>query len=292
MARKLYPALLTPLTEGGAAVDRDAFPPMVDFLLDHGADGVFVCGTTGEGINLDLGERRQVLRSVKQALGGRGRLLVHCGAQTTRDTVALAGDAAEVGVDGVAVIPPPYFTLADDELAAHLLAAARACAPIPFFIYCFSARSGYPVSIPVIRRVRDEAANLAGLKVSEPSWERVESYMRLDLPVFIGNEPLIAEACEHGDVEGAVSALASVYPEVVRALLDEPSAERAEAVRELRDAISQQQLPATAKALLHRRGVPIRADARLPIRTLTAAEAEAAEERARAALAAAPQRPR
>jgi dihydrodipicolinate synthase/N-acetylneuraminate lyase len=280
MTRKLYPAMLTPLTDGGAALDLDAFQPMIDFLLERGADGVFVCGSTGEGINLDVDERRQALRASSRALAGRGNLLVHCGAQTTRDTVALARDAAEAGADGVAVIPPPYFPLSDEELADHLVAAARAGAPTPFFIYCFAARSGYPVSTSVIERVRDRAPNLAGLKVSESSLEQVEAYMRLELPVFVGNEPLIAGACAAGEVAGAVSALASVYPEAVRALLDDPSEERAGRVRALRDAISRQQLPATAKALLGRRGVPIRPDVRLPVRTLTTAEAEAAERRA------------
>ena len=48
---------------------------------------------------------------------------------------------------------------------------ARACAPLPFFIYCFAARSGYPVSLAAIERVRSAVGNLAGLKVSESPWE-------------------------------------------------------------------------------------------------------------------------
>ena len=69
-----------------------------------------------------------------------GRILVaaHCGAQTTADTVALATHAAEAGADAVAVIGPPYFKLDPVEQRSHLLAAARACAPLPFYVYEFA----------------------------------------------------------------------------------------------------------------------------------------------------------
>ena len=73
---------------------------------------------------------------------------MHVGAQTTRDTVALAEHAAEAGADGVAVIAPPYFALDEAELLAHFEAAARACEPLPFYLYEFVARE----------RLRDPAA--------------------------------------------------------------------------------------------------------------------------------------
>ena len=80
---------------------------------------------------------------------------------------SLAAHAAEIGADGVAVIPPPYFALDAGAMTAHFIGAAQACAPVPFFIYAFAARSGYPVPVDVVERVRAAAPNLAGLKVSE-----------------------------------------------------------------------------------------------------------------------------
>src|SRR5439155_1088956 len=131
-----------------------------------------------------------------------------------------------------------YYPLTDPELEEHLVAIADACAPTPFFIYAFTARSGYPVPTGVVERVRERAANLAGLKVSEAPFDSVRPYLTLGLPVFIGNEPLIAEAVAAGEVAGSVSALAAVFPEATRALLDDPTPARATAVQELRAAIS------------------------------------------------------
>ncbi len=266
----LIVAAVTPLTDGGAALDERAVWPYVSFLSDHGADGIFACGTTGEGILLAAEERMRAAVLFRAAL--RGILIVHCGGQSTSETVVLASHAAEVGADAVAVIPPPYFPLDDAALAAHLAAAAAACAPLPFFIYAFAARSGYPVHPEVVARVRESSPNLAGLKVSEMPWEKVEPYLEMGLPVFVGQEPFIPRALAAGGV-GGVSGMAAAFPEAVRAALDAPDEAAAERLRSLRTAMEAQPFIASAKYVLGRRGVPVGPDLRRPLRPLTADEA-------------------
>src|SRR5207237_4448289 len=137
---------------------------------------------------------------------------------TTADTVALAAHAAEAGAAAVAVIAPPYFTLDEQALAAHLEVAASACSPLPFYVYEFEARSGYAVPLTLLQRLRKTAPNLRGLKVSDRPWERLEPYLLDGLDVFVGAESLVLRGLERG-AAGAVSALAAVFPEVVAALL-------------------------------------------------------------------------
>lgn len=265
----LIVAAATPLRDQGAALDLDAVGPMVAFLERHGADGVFACGTTGEGINLQLDERKRLARTFRGSV--TGTLIVHAGAQTTAATVELAADAAELGADAVGVIPPPYFALDDVALAAHLVAAGRACAPLPFYLYAFTARSGYPIPLEVVQRVRDAVDNLAGLKVSEAPFERLEPYLGLGLPVLVGNEPLIPRALEGGAV-GSVSGLAAAFPDVLRTALDAPAG-AAEALAALRSAMEAQPFIAASKHVLARRGVPVRPDMRAPLRPLAREEA-------------------
>lgn len=268
---ELIVAAATPLRDGGARPDLDAIPPYVEFLTSCGAEGVFACGTTGEGVLLALDERRAVASTFRAAL--TGRLIVHAGAQTTADTVALAAHARDIGADAVAVIPPPYFPLDTDALTAHMLAAARACAPLPFYGYAFTARSGYPLSVDVVDRLRAGADNFAGLKVSEAPFERLAPYLGLGLPVYVGSEPLIPAALPRGAV-GSVSGMAAAFPEVVRAALDRPDAEAERRLRSLRDALEASgQFIAAVKHALGRRGVPICPDMRAPLRPLTDAEA-------------------
>jgi dihydrodipicolinate synthase/N-acetylneuraminate lyase len=266
----LIVAAATPLRDGGRALDVEAIAPMVAFLESHGADGVFCCGTTGEGILLSTDERRAAARAFRTAVGGR--LLVHAGAQTTAETVTLAADAAELGADGVAVIPPPYFPLEPAALADHLVAAAAACAPLPFFVYVFTRRSGYPLPVSVITSVAERAPNLVGLKVSESPMADVAPYLALGLPVLVGSEPLIVPALARGAV-GTVSGLAAAFPDEVRAVLDDPSPAGEARLDTFRAAMEAQPFVPAVKHVLGRRGLPLRPDVRAPLQPLDAGRA-------------------
>jgi dihydrodipicolinate synthase/N-acetylneuraminate lyase len=266
-------ASVTPLGAGGTHLDEEAFGPLVDSYVEAGLDGILAFGTNGEGVLFSVEERRRGLRLFLEAAAGRLDVAAHCGAQTTADTVALAAGAAEAGAAAVAVIGPPYFPLDGPAQLAHFTAAARACAPLPFYVYEFARTSGYAVAPDVLRRLREEAPNLVGLKVSDTPWEAFEPYLALGLDVFVGPEALIHRGLERGAV-GAVSALASAFPEHVAAVVREPTATGAEALGALRAGVDRFPRQAASKRILAARGLPVRPDVRAPLRDLTAAEAD------------------
>jgi dihydrodipicolinate synthase/N-acetylneuraminate lyase len=261
-------AALTPLTGGGEALDEAAFAPYVDFLTAGGVDGLLALGTTGEGFLLPVEQRRRAAQLFVEAAGGRLQVAVHCGAQSTWDTVELCAHAADIGADAVAVMAPPYFTLDDAEVLAHLSAAARAAAPTPFYVYEFAARSGYPVPLPVLEQLREAAPNFRGLKVSDTPWERFAPYLLEGLDIFVGPEALIPRGLAAG-AAGVVSALASAFPELVVAAVRDPGGADLGPVR---TALERFPLQAAAKVVVAQRGVPIGPDVRRPLRTLTEAE--------------------
>jgi dihydrodipicolinate synthase/N-acetylneuraminate lyase len=268
MLRGAVAAALTPLRGGGEALDEEAFAPYVDFLAAGGLDGLLALGTTGEGFLLPVEQRRRAAELFVEAAEGRVAVAVHAGAQSTRDTVQLAAHAAAIGADGVAVIAPPYFPLDEAEVFDHLAAAAQACEPTSFYVYEFAARSGYAVPLAVVERLRGTAPNFRGLKVSDVPWDRFEPYLVEGLDVFVGPEALIGQGLGAGAV-GAVSALASAFPELVVGAVREPNTAK---LGSLRDLIQRFPFQAALKAVVARRGVPMRPDVRRPLRTLTAAE--------------------
>lgn len=265
-------AAVTPLRGAGERLDEDAFGPLLEFYGGSGVDGLLVLGTTGEGVLLRDEERRRVAELAVQRAGTL-QVIVHCGAQTTAQTRGLAAHAAEAGADAVAVMGPPYFALGANDLLEHFAAAAEACAPLPFYLYEYADRSGYAVPVPVIQELRQRAPNLAGMKVSDAPFERVEPYLGLGLDVFIGAESLIAVGLQRGAV-GAISGVAAAFPEVVSALVREPTAERLAVVRSLRAVLSKHTFQASVKAALGYRGLAVRPDVRAPLRALTADSAE------------------
>jgi len=268
MLRGAVAAAVTPLRDGGEALDEDAFGAYADFLVAGGVDGVLALGTTGEGFLLPLEQRLRAAQLFVEAAGGRIAVAVHAGAQSTWDTVQLAADAAELGADGVAVMGPPYFPLDPDELLEHLAAAARACAPTPFYVYEFAARSGYAVPVEVVARLRERADNFRGLKVSDTPWERFAPYVIEGLDVFVGPEALIPEGIRAGAI-GAVSALGSAFPELVAAAVRDPASAD---LGDIRDAVQRFPFQSALKTVLARRGIPVQPDVRRPLRTLTADE--------------------
>ena len=268
MLRGALAAALTPLRAAGEALDEDAFAPYVDFLVAGGVDGLLALGTTGEGFLLPVEQRMRAAQLYVEAAQGRLRVAVHCGAQSTWDTVELAAHAADIGADAVAVMAPPYFPLDGDELLNHLSAAAKACAPTAFYVYEFAARSGYPVPLQVLERLRDQAPNLRGLKVSDTPWERFAPYLVEGLDIFVGPVALLPQGLAAGAV-GAVSALASTFPELVVAAVRNPGGPDLAPVRA---ALERFPFQAAAKLVLGKRGVPVGPDVRRPLRLLTDAE--------------------
>jgi dihydrodipicolinate synthase/N-acetylneuraminate lyase len=244
-------AAVTPLRDGGAAVDEAAVAPYVDFLADGGLDGILALGTTGEGISLSTAERKQVAELFVEAAGDRLDVAVHCGAQTTADTVELVRHAVGAGADAVAVIGPPYYGYDDEALYAHFAAAADAAGSTPFYLYEFKARTGYSIPLGVIERLGDR---VAGLKVSNKPFEAVEPFLLDGKDVFIGAEELVERGLAAG-AAGSVSGLAAAFPEG-----GQP---------ERRTVLERFPFHAALKAVIGFRSVPVREDVRAPLRGLT-----------------------
>ena len=251
-----------PRVEKALRVAYAQIAQVVEALLARGVEE----GATDPGLDLPCAAEL-FLGAAKPRLA----VAVHCGAQSTADTVRLAAHAAEAGADGVAVIAPPYYRLDDEALAAHLEAAAQACAPTPFYLYEFERVSGYAVPLEVVAHLRDRVPNLVGMKVSDRPFERVRPYLLDGLDVFIGAESLLGEGLEAG-VAGAVSGLAAAFPELVAEVVRAPSAAGVARLAGIRTAIERFPVQAALKVVAGSRGVPIRPDVRAPLRTLRADE--------------------
>src|SRR3990170_2598013 len=110
-------ALPTPMSPDGR-VDARGVGHLVEWLVDRGVDGIFACGTTGEGPLLDDEERGTVLRAAVTASAGRVPVVAQVGGMTTAGTIATARLAAEAGAAAPAVMAPFFFPHPDAALIA------------------------------------------------------------------------------------------------------------------------------------------------------------------------------
>lgn len=268
---RAFAAAVTPLTSTGEHIDETVIAGLVAFYAASGLDGLLILGTTGEGILLTEAERRAATEEYLRCARGQIPVIVHCGAQSTRETAALAEHAASHGAAGVAVIGPPYFALDERSIEHHFVVAAKASEPVPFYLYEFAARSGYAVPLSVVARLQEVAPNFTGLKVSDTPFERVQPYLLAGLDVFVGAEELIHRGLASG-AAGGVSGLAAALPEVTVRAVRSGSAQDSAAAGRVRASIQRFPFHAALKNILRWRGVPIEPTVRAPLRALDAQE--------------------
>jgi dihydrodipicolinate synthase/N-acetylneuraminate lyase len=93
----VLPALITPFTEDGGALDADALRANVDRLVTAGVGGLVPGGSTGEFTTLTNAERRRIIEVTVEAAAGRVPVVAGTGALSTRETVELSVHAQRVG---------------------------------------------------------------------------------------------------------------------------------------------------------------------------------------------------
>ena len=121
----VLPALITPFTADGSAVDGDALAANVERLIGAGVGGLVPGGSTGEFTTLSHAERREIVEVTVEAAAGRVPVVAGTGALSTAETVELSVHAERAGAAAVMIVPPFYDALSWRELLAHYTAVAE-----------------------------------------------------------------------------------------------------------------------------------------------------------------------
>ncbi len=114
----IIPALLTPYAPDGS-VDHGALRAHAEWLLEHGADGLMPCGSTGETALLSDDEVVAVTATAVAATGGRGPVIAHVGRPATKATAQLGARALDAGADAVSAVVPYYHPLEPEQVLDH-----------------------------------------------------------------------------------------------------------------------------------------------------------------------------
>lgn len=213
----VVPPLVTPLTPDGR-VDGESLVRLVRHVLDAGAAGVLVLGSTGEGGHLLPEEQATVVGVAADASGGRP-VMAGVPAMNTRHARALGGQLAAAGAGCLLVPPPLALDLSQEELAAHYRTVASG---VPVVAYHVPSRVPTPVGAELVGRlaaegvlagVKDSSGDLAGHRTTTLATEGVPGFVRLT-----GSETAIDAALLMG-FGGTVAGLGNVWPERHAALV-------------------------------------------------------------------------
>lgn len=214
-------AMVTPFAKDGA-VDYDKVGPLAETLAARGANGLFLCGTTGEAPLLDRGERERILEIAIEAAGKKCTIIAHTGSHNTREAAALTEHAAASGAHAISAVTPGYYRYDDDALLTFYKTVGKAAGTLPLFLYHIPGCAINGLSLDFILRAMDAIPNLAGIKDSSGDMQRLTRLVNA-LP----KEFLVVNGCDHFGYQamcigtrGAVSGTGNAVPELYRAVFD------------------------------------------------------------------------
>lgn len=203
----VLPALITPFTEDGDAVDAAALAGNVERLIAGGVGGLVPGGSTGEFTTLSNAERRQVAEATIEAAGGRVPVVVGTGALSTRETVELSVHAERAGAAAVMVVPPFYDAPKWHELRAHYQAVADAVS-IPIMYYNLPGATGVHLSAAQLRELP-----ISCLKDTGGDAVAATELIQTDGPTLLNGYDTLTFAALAAGVEAIVWGAASILPE-------------------------------------------------------------------------------
>jgi dihydrodipicolinate synthase/N-acetylneuraminate lyase len=208
----VLPALITPFTTDGSAVDEAALRTVVARAVASGAGGLVSTGSTGEVTTLTAGERRRVLEVVVDEAGGRVPVVAGTTALTTADTIALSVHAERAGATAVMVMPPFYGAPAWRETVAHFAAVADRVS-IPSMYYHMPSASGTSPSLEQFMELR-RAANVTSLKDSSGDAVLATALIQAGdaVPTYLNGADTLTFAALAAGVRAVVWGAASFMP--------------------------------------------------------------------------------
>lgn len=155
----------TPMDKSGH-INLKVVAPYVEYLIESGISGVFVCGTTGESPSLLLEERKEVLEEWIRCAGNRLRILCHVGGNNLRESKELASHAERSGAHGVAALSPYFFKPNNLLDLSNFLSEVAGSSPgLPFYFYHMPSMTGVNIQVNQLLEVaQGKIPNFAGVK--------------------------------------------------------------------------------------------------------------------------------
>ena len=250
---RFHAAITTPFAADGS-VALDAFAEHVAWLADAGLDGVFVAGTTGEGVLLEDDEIAALVERAVNQSPPTFRVIAQVGRPSTRATARLARRAIELGAGAVAAYVPWFYPATDADARTHFEGLLEAAGDTPAFLYNIPRRTVNDLSAELASALA--AAGFAGMKDSTGDFARHEAYLDATrgraFELYIGSEPLVLRAARAG-AAGAITGLAGARPELFARLRGAIAAEDGAAAEAVQEEI------ATAKAVVQSQGSTVAA---------------------------------
>jgi 4-hydroxy-tetrahydrodipicolinate synthase len=250
--------MVTPFDADGN-VDEEAAVALMHHLVEHGSDGLVICGTTGEASTLNDEEHLGMIRLAVEEMKGRCTIVAGVGSNDTRHAIHMTERATEIGPDALLHVNPYYNRPSRRGIVRHYEEICRAT-DLPIVLYNIPQRTGSDMP-------NDLLAELAQLEnISAVKQANAANLAKVDgLQIYAGNDDLLADVLDMGEAGGILVA-SHLFGEEMHRMADEPEYRR-EIDAGLKDVYRDMPIAPLAcvtKAALHMLGILPTAAPRLP----------------------------
>jgi 4-hydroxy-tetrahydrodipicolinate synthase len=221
MAASIGPILTAMVTPFDAEdrVDEEAAVRLMNHLVEHGSDGLVVCGTTGEATTLDDEEHLGMIRLAVQEMRGRCAIVAGVGSNDTRHAVWLTERATALGPDALLSVNPYYNRPSRRGIIRHYEEVVRAT-DLPILLYNIPQRTGADLPNDLLAELA-QLENIFGVKQANPA-----NLAKVDgLAIYAGNDDMLVDVLELGEAGGVLVA-SHLFGDEMRRMVDEPERRR------------------------------------------------------------------
>ncbi|GGD47728.1 dihydrodipicolinate synthase family protein [Paenibacillus nasutitermitis] len=203
----IYVAMYSAYDEAGH-VDSDRVKKLARSYVSTGIKGLYVGGSSGEGMLQNVQERKQVLEAVMEEIKGELTVIVHVGANATQESVELSRHAEQCGADVISAVPAIYYRLSEAAVEQHWQQMIDST-NLPFIIYNIPQTTGFNLSIGLFKKMASQE-KVIGVKMSGESTFELQQFKAVggeDFLVFNGpDEQFLA-----GRIMGADGGIGGTY---------------------------------------------------------------------------------
>lgn len=202
----LWSAMFTPVDASGVPAINE-LEKLVALLMAQEQDGLYILGSTGQGVLFTEAQRKLVTEKVTELVAGRLPVMVQVGALTTAESVRLAKHARDCGANAISSVGPIYFSGNTTSALFHYSEIAGAT-ELPFFPYQLGNNTMGDIPQFIDRLL--EIPNVAGMKLTTGQLMEISAihlHAGNRLKLFSGADELMC----HASLCGTVGAIGSFY---------------------------------------------------------------------------------
>lgn len=205
-------ALVTPFKDD-LSVDHEALKRIVYHNIENGTDYLVISGTTGESVTITKKEKKDIVKTIKEANKGRLPMVLGIGGNNTMQVIEEIRSTDLSDMTAILSVSPYYSKPTQEGLYQHFKAISEV-SPVPIILYNVPGRTSKNMEPDTTLRLAKDFENIVAVK---EAGNNIPQYLELlrdkpdDFLVISGDDDLALGVVLAGG-SGVISVIGQAFP--------------------------------------------------------------------------------